>query len=413
MVKWIVGEAPEEGTLVCRFPPDNGVHSLDRLAQPIEIRNRQVKQEVELEVGADIRKGIPKKGQQQEKTTRRVLESETLEICDKDGRVRFTGSAQESSNPWFVVKEVISKNGEKVYHVTRADEWVNFSARTTATESAADLEESERIMKEARVKAKLEFNEYLKQKRKKAEENGLAVPASEEEPEDGLKSKAKKKLIFRRARGLVDGDDMELAESSVAYLGKSGGEIEGEWEGEEAFSDDDDQLFEEDVREELNIDVEDEDIEKDHEAPDDEDLDAQAEELFKNAFGSEIKQIIEEENDKEHVADEDLDDELSKYAADVSPEEEEGEGGQETSKITPVPTAPPVTRKPASKEEQIRARVKGMFWRNDNKLKAKEVLSQFPGINKASEEYQFLTKALRDLAELQGDVLILKQQFRK
>jgi len=54
-----------------------------------------------------------------------------------------------------------------------------------------------------------------------------------------------------------------------------------------------------------------------------------------------------------------------------------------------------------------------MFWRNEYKLKLKDVLAQFPGLNRASEDYQFLTKALKDLAEVKDGMLHLKQQFRK
>ena len=419
MVKWLVGQAPEDGTLVCRFPPENGAHALDKLPQPIEIRKKEKKQEIELEVGADIRRGFPpRKGQQQQQPTRRVVETESWEICDKDGRVRFSGPTQESTNAWFIVKEVITRNNGKEYHVTRADQWINFSTRTAAIESAPDLDESERIMKEARAKAKLEFNEYLKQKRKKPEEIGIAVPSKlvgEDDTDAPDKTNARNKLVFKRARGLVDGDDNEFAESSVAYVGKSGGEVDGEWEGEEAFSDDDELVVDEaNADTELNIDVEEDDVEKDHEGRDHEDLDTLAEELFKNALGSEIKQLMEGEQGRESVEEEELDDELRKYASDLGPEDEmEEEGETAPGKRTPTPSAAPLARKQASKEDQIRARVKGMFWRNDNKLKPKDVLSQFPGIHKASEEYQYLTKALRDLADIQADVLVLKQQFRK
>ena len=421
MVKWVVGQPSSDGTVAARMPADNGFHSLEKLPQPITIQTKRNRQEVELEVGADnkrLTRFLESRGKQKgaPQPERRVIESEVWEVIDKDNRVRFSGSSvaaqQDSSFSWFVVKETQAKT-ETVYELTPVDEWIGFTAKTMAMESALDLEETERVMKESRIKAKSEFNEYLKQKRKKAEEIGIAVPKPADEEDTNASQKARRKLLFKRVRGNDDGDDMDIPDSSVAYVGKSR-EIEGQWEGEEAFSDDDEQLFDDEANANvgLDIDVEDDDVENDKEARDDEDLDAQAEELFKNTFGSEVEKLIHNEQEKEHVADEDLDDELSKYAADLTPEAEEEEK-EEGAKPPAGEAAAPVTKRPTSKEEQIRARVKGMFWRNDNKLKLKEVLTQFPGLNKASEEYQFLTKALRDLADVQKDMLVLKQQFRK
>lgn len=419
-----MGQPASDGTVAARMPADNGFHLLEKIPQPIEIRAMHHKQEVELEVGADNKRltrflesrGKLKGAPQPE---RRVTESEIWEILDKDGKVRFNGSPvgspQDASYSWFVVKQSKIKN-EDCYELTPVDDWIGFQPKTLAMESALDLEETERVMKESRMKAKSEFNEYLKQKRKKAEEMGIAVPESVGTEEGVVEEKTRKKLIFKRVRGNEDGDDMDIPDSAVGYVGKTR-EIEGEWEGEEAFSDDDDQLFidETNANVGLDIDVEDDDVEKDKDAPDEEDLEAQAEELFRNTFGSEVEKLISQDKEKEQVDDQDLDDELSKYAADPTPDadEEENEEKTEGQKETPSAGAAPVARRQASKEEQIRARVKGMFWRNDNKLKLKEVLTQFPGLNKASEDYQFLTKALRDLADVQGDSLVLKQQFRK
>jgi hypothetical protein len=142
--------------------------------------------------------------------------------------------------------------------------------------------------------------------------------------------------------------------------------------------------------------------------------------LFRDTFGEEISKIMNEENAKEKgAAEEDLDDELKQYGG--SSGEDEEESAQPTTDVTIVqqlqatqPVAAPVmvVRK-TTKEDQMRARIKGMFWRNEYKLKLKDVLAQFPGLNRASEDYQFLTKALKDLAEVKDGVLHLKQQFRK
>ena len=410
MINWVVGEGPES-SLVCRFPPDNGVHTLEKISQPAEIQHRKESNQVELEVGADVAKFRFAKAGQSAAPEKRITETESWEIRDKNGRIAFTGAkAPMSENSWFVVKEVVNRKGEKEYHVTPVDDWLQFQAKTSAMEKALDLEQSEQMMKESKLKAKQEFSNYLREKRKKAVENGLIEPVKEDD--ESTIDKKKKKLIFRRLRGNEDADDMDLAESSLAYVGKAR-EFDGEWEGEEAFSDDDETLFRDETNEnvELGIDVEDDDVEKDKEVVDDEDLDAQAVELFKSTFGSEIEKLMHQEQEKEHVADDELDNELSQYAG----LEEREEGAEvELSKSAPSSqTAAATVRKTVSKEEQIRARVKGMFWRNDNKLKLREILSQFPGLSKTSEDYQFLTKALRDLAEVQGDVLNLKQQFRK
>lgn len=420
MIKWVVGEAPEGGTIVARFPADNGVHALEKISQPAEIRRKTDSQEVELEVGADVQKfrfGRPQKNNSQS-SDRRVAESESWEISDKDGKTRFVGGRSDGvpQNSWFVARQVTNAKGEEEYHLTKVDEWINFSAKTTAMESALDLDRSEQLMKESKVKAKAEFSEYLKQKRKKAIESGLIEAVKDmDDTLDALTKKTRRKLVLKRIRGNEDGDDMELAESSVAFVGKSR-EIEGEWEGEEAFSDDDEQLFEDEANAnlDLGIDVEEDDVEKDHDVRDEDDLDAEAKDFFKNTFGSEIEKLIHQEQEKEHVADDELDDELSKYAGEAEEEEEEQAAGvQPSSSVAGTIQIAASIRKTASREEQIRARVKGMFWRNDNKLKLREILGQFPGLSKTSEEYQYLTKALRDIAEVKGDILHLKQQFRK
>jgi hypothetical protein len=422
MINWIVGEETDGGTAIARLPPDNGYRSLEKLGQPMELRRNKITQEVEMEVGADIKRFGrfgPSRQKGAPQNDRRIVETERWEISDKDGKVHFTGTNSVSDNlsSWFVIKEVKDKKKGLAYHITRANEWINFSAKTLAMDSAPDLEESEKVMKESQLRAKAEFNDYLKQKRRKAEENGI-IPQDflGEGATTGQKSsieKARRKLLFKRVRGAEDGDDMDVPESSVAYVGNSR-EIDGEWEGAEAFSDDDEQLFEDEANANLGleIDVEDDDVEKDNDVRDDEDLDAQAEDLFRNAFGLEIQKLIHNEQEKEHVAEDELDDELSKYAS-LSPDQEEEEEAEISTESRSAPAPSTALRKAGSKEEQIRARVKGMFWRNDNQLKLKEVLTQFPGLSKASEEYQFLTKALRDLADVQGDRLILKQQFRK
>lgn len=280
------------------------------------------------------------------------------------------------------------------------------------------METSEQTMKDSKIKAKTEFNEYLKLKRKKAQELGIAAtPADGSDDDTDPKNKLRqKKKLLRRMKG-GDGDDVEVAESSVAFLGIQR-DIEGEWEGEEAFSDDDEQLGGDEANEhaELGIDVEDDDVEKDKVAPEDDDLEAQAEELFKDTFGQEIQKLMVDEQQKEHVGEDDLDDELGKYAG-LADEDEEAptpeDEGAAVVKTGAKPEAAPTTARKTSKEEQIRARVKGMFWRNEYKLKLKDILAQFPGLNRASEEYQFLTKALKDLAEVKDGVLHLRQQFRK
>ena len=225
---------------------------------------------------------------------------------------------------------------------------------------------------------------------------------------------------MKKLRG-ADGDDVEVADSAVAFQGADR-DIEGEWEGDEAFSDDDEQLFEDEINAnaELNIDVDEDDVVKDKEAiVDEEDQEARMDLLFKDAFGEEILKLMQSEKTKEKVTDEDLDDELKQFEGEMVDEEEQEEEAQAQStvsrKSTPeaTTTAPVMVARKATKEDQIRARIKGMFWRNEYKLKLKDILGQFPGLNRGSEDYQFLTKALKDLAEVKDGVLHLKQQYRK
>lgn len=415
MIRWVVGDSCDKRIVA------KSLDGLEKLHQPVTVSQRVESREVELEVGADVNRFKQFSIKKAEVANRRVLEEEKWTVQDRDGRVRFTGQPiQVDAGCWFVVREVVGSKG-KEYSVSRVDKWIGFSTTTVAQQTAPDLETSEKLMKEARIKSRSEFNDYLKQKRLKAEENGLAVASSiqgigGEEGETSLQKRIKrKKLVLKRLkRG--DEEDMDVAESSVAYLGIPK-DAEGQWEGEEAFSDDDEALFEDsaaNANAELDIEVSDDDVEKDKTASFDYD-EAQTEELFKDAFGDEIVKIIHDEYQKEHVADDDLDSELKKFGN--LEEEDETDIVQETpasgeSASKPPASAPSVSRK-TSKEEQVRARIKGMFWRSEYKLKLKDILAQFPGLNRTSEEYQYLTKALKDLAEVKEGVLHLKPQYRK
>jgi hypothetical protein len=421
MIRWVVGKDPSSGTFVSKFPEENSVHSLDKIAQPAVVCREIRSKEVELEVGSDI----PRFRQFQKRTStqsqpKRSFEDEKWSIKDKEGKVRFNGQpGGVDSNCWFVIKQVLGKTGVKEYHLTRVDKWLSFTPSTSAQEAALDLESSEQLMKDRKQKEKTEFSEYLKQKRRKAEENGIALAETGDisDTDEKKQNMRRKKLVLKRLRG-GDGDDNEFAESSVAFVGAAR-DVDGEWEGEEAFSDDDEKLFDDEVNAnvELGIEVSDDDVEKDKVVPEDDDLEAQAETLFKDTFGSEVEKLIHNEQEKEHVAEEDLDDELKKFEG-LSDEEEQQEETKEdtrteTAKKAPIRPEPQLILKKSTKEEQIRARIKAMFWRNEYKLKLRDVLSQFPGLNRNSEDYQFLTKALKDLADITDGVLHLKQQFRK
>ena len=416
MVRWVVGKAPDE-ILVGKFPKGapNSAHSLDKIAQPAVLSHEVTSREIELEVGSDLPrfKQFQKKGTVAEpQAPKRVLEEESWAIKDKDGSVKYRGrpGGVEASS-WCLVREMVNAKGETEYHVNRVDQWLNFQPSISAQERAPDLETSESVMKEMKQKAKTEFSDYLKQKRRKAEENGVVLAKGAESEDDATKPsvKRKRKLLLRRRR--EEGE--EAAESSVAFVGGNN-DKEGGWEGEEAFSDDDDQLFDDEANAhvELGMEVEDDDVERDRNTPDEE-------EVLKDAFGSEIEKIMHEEQEKEHVAEDELDDELKKYAESDMGDDQPEVGGEDEAEAATKPPArpakpePPMMARKTTKEEQIRARVKGMFWRNEYKLKLKDILAQFPGLNRAAEEYQHLTRALKDLADVKDGVLHLKQQFRK
>ena len=410
MIRWVVGDSSR--TIVGKFSSDinDEVHNIDKLPQPVVVSD-----------------GVP-----------------DWTVCDRDNYVRFRGfpngtsdAAGPSSSCWILVEEVDAgdKASEETEYIVRpVSDWVNFNLVTQAQRNALDLEESEKQMKDAKLNARQEFNDYLKMKARKAAEKGIAVLEPEigesvGEPGEGGKRTIKlmRRKVMKKLRG-ADGDDMEVADSAVAFQGADR-DIEGEWEGNEAFSDDDEQLFEDEINAnaELNIDVEDEDVIKDKEAiVDEEDEESRIDLLFKDAFGEEITKLMQEEKTKEKVTDEDLDAELKQFEDEgMGDEEEQAEEGAQpvqaaaaaaaSRKTTPetTMTAPVMVARKATKEEQIRARIKGMFWRNEYKLKLKDILAQFPGLNRGSEDYQFLTKALKDLAEVKDGFLHLRQQYRK
>jgi hypothetical protein len=432
MIRWVVG-GELDGVGVGKFPSVSGPsnHDIEKLPKPIVIGRTRITQEIELEVGAEnprFRPGFLRKKDEEERRQKRTVEEDVWFIKDRDGRECFKGkpTMASSSSQWFAVREVMTADGEKEYHVHAIRDWLNFTPVTHAQKSARDLEESERLMKELKIKEKKEYSEYLKLKSKKAEEAGVGVPNKEDYEDTGVSDKKRtlrilRKKVLKKIRG--DGDDVDIADSAVAFQGADR-DIEGEWEGNEAFSDDDEQLFEDEANSklELDIDVEDDDVVKDKEAVvvnEEADIDeVEVDMLFKDTFGDEISKIMNEEHAKEKgTAEEDLDDELKQYAGSSGDDDEEtgAEVVSQSSAATPqpAPVAPVMMVRKTTKEDQMRARIKGMFWRNEYKLKLKDILAQFPGLNRASEDYQFLTKALKDLAEVKDGVLHLKQQFRK
>ena len=394
MIRWLVGDT-STACVVGKFSTDvnDDVHNVDKLPQPVVLGN-----------------GAP-----------------DWTICDRDNQVRFRGVVNGGGSSWLLVEETEGASSDETEYVVRpVGDWVNFNLVSRAERNALDLEESEKQMKDARLNARQEFNEYLKLKSKKAAEKGIAVPqeADSLEAQDGGKRTIKlmRRKVLKKLRG-ADGDDVEVADSAVAFQGADR-DIEGEWEGNEAFSDDDEQLFEDEINAnaELNIDVDDDDVVKNKEAVLDEEDDESSgiDALFKDALGEDISKLMQSEKTKEKVTDEDLDAELKQFEGDMVDEEETEEVSQQASasrKSTngegSSTSAPVMVARKVTKEEQIRARIKGMFWRNEYKLKLKDILAQFPGLNRGSEEYQFLTKALKDLAEVKDGVLHLKQQHRK
>ena len=400
MIRWVVGDSTTKAkSIVGKFAFDTNdeIHNIDKLPQPVVLNEGVV----------------------------------DWTVCDRDNEVRFRGFPNNiggsSSSSWLIVEEVENTTAEQgvEYVVKPVRDWINFNLVTKAERNAADLDESEKQMKEAKSSARQEFTEYLKMKARKAAEKGIAV-AGATAMDDGEGEPAKRTIklmrrkVLKKLRG-ADGDDVEVADSAVAFQGADR-DIEGEWEGDKAFSDDDEQLFEDEINAnaELNIDVDEDDVVKDKEAiVDEEDQEARMDLLFKDAFGEEILKLMQSEKTKEKVTDEDLDDELKQFEGEMVDEEEQEEEAQAQSivsrKSTPeaTTTAPVMVARKATKDDQIRARIKGMFWRNEYKLKLKDILGQFPGLNRGSEDYQFLTKALKDLAEVKDGVLHLKQQYRK
>lgn len=392
MIRWVVGSADADAgskrRIVARFPaaPSEPHKSVfDKLPQPITVHQDNT-------VGS-----VP------------------ITVKDRDNVTRFQGRpvGAEATASWYMLKEVKVGDDEMEYHVFPVEQnWVNFEKVSREPNAALDLEQTEKLMKERMLKSRSEYNDYLKLKSKKAQETGISSVKNDYNEESGAGiSKSRKSLKFKRSRN-------DMPESAVSFKKADDEDGDGQWEGDEAFSDDDDQLFKDEVNEREELDIDDEDIigEGDQEPVDSED----EEQLFKDTFGEEITKIMHDTHAKEKNIDEDdLDDELKKYGDLGSPDDEDmPEASQSSSSAPPAPSAPAqqaplIIARKTSKEDQIRARIKGMFWRSEYKLKLKDILAQFPGLNRSSEEYQLLTKSLKDLAEVKDGVLHLKPQFRK
>ena len=176
------------------------------------------------------------------------------------------------------------------------------------------------------------------------------------------------------------------------------------WEGDEDFSDDDDLLADDEEQQKEEVAVEGDEVPGDTKTSAD-------------VFARDIAAILAKDKEKEKIAMEEdtLDAELE--GIDAGQEDSDSEMVAIPSLTSLMPNIPPqalpALRKPVSKAEDIKARIKDLFWRSEFSAKPAEILAIFPKIKKGSEDYSLLTSALKELADVRDDRLFLKPAFRK
>jgi hypothetical protein len=171
---------------------------------------------------------------------------------------------------------------------------------------------------------------------------------------------------------------------------------DNDWEGNEEFSDDDELVSdEEQQKEEIAVDVE-----------DDVNIgDIDSKKKTKNTFGLEISKILEKEKEKAEEAEETE----IQYQPDFEDSDEDMES---TSPIQETPVKPIPVKPQISKEEEIRARIKDLFYRNEFSLEISQVTQTFP-FARGSEEYTILFKIVKEIADVVERKLYLKSQYRR
>lgn len=323
----------------------------------------------------------------------KTVDVEDWTVYDGAGKPVITGhpSAADADNKsvWLAVQpsqQIVNGCMQTVYSIHQAKYWLDL--RRPPTGRDLDADEVDKEMRKVKVlenQARKHFEKFVVEK------------------EEEAAPKPKRKKPSRS-------DDPS---SSINFQAPR--DEEGEWEGEQEFSDDDELLAddEENQKDELGLDVDADDAEKSKEPVDDED------ETVHDKFGDDILRILQNEQEKEKNANDEnlLDLELEQMGS-ADDEDDDGpklESGESSPAQLPLPVAQPrptqARRVPLTKEEEMRARVKDLFWRNEFSLSPEDVKNAIP-IPKGHADYKLLVDSLRDLAEVRAGRLYLRQQFR-
>ena len=262
----------------------------------------------------------------------------------------------------------------EVYLVKPVSYWLELAKPPAGKDQDADeVERAMKVMKAFDTQERKKFEKFIGEK------------PEDEEPEG--KKKQSKKRPRRAAREPED----------ALQVG------ENDWEGNEEFSDDDDALADD---EEQQKDEKALDAVEDEMAPDEE----EDKHKVKDKFAEEISRILAAEKDKLND-DDTLDAELQEMSEED--EEEMVVVSQSSSPSIPPTVAPAPTTRPLSRQDEIKAKIKDLFWRKEYVVKVTDVLGLFPKIKKGSEEYGFVSSALKDIADVRDGLLYLKMVFRK
>ena len=321
----------------------------------------------------------------------KTVDIEDWTVFDGLGKPVIIGhpSAADSDNKsvWLAVQpsqQIVNGSMQTVYSVHHAKYWLDL--RRPPTGRDLDADEVDREMRKVKVQDNQERKHFEK----------FVIDKVEDEPVPKPKRKKTTKS-----------DDPV---SSINFQAPR--DEDGEWEGEQEFSDDDELLADDDdnQKDELGLDVDADDAEKTKEPVDDED------ETVQDKFGDDITRILQNEQEKEKNANDEnlLDLELEQMGSDDDDDApvESGESSPVQFNVAAPPTRPVQPRRaPLSKEDEMRARVKDLFWRNEFSLSTDDIRNSIP-IPKGHVDYKLLVDSLRELAEVRGGRLYLRQQFR-
>ncbi|EER17126.1 Cylicin-1, putative [Perkinsus marinus ATCC 50983] len=475
-VRWIVDTDATNGGVdvdVAKFPPNFGTKSdrsnvaeggsgFSNVSDDATLTSQRTKVRVELEIGEKKNFNAFKKKEEQIRTARYDEEdSMTLRGASQGSSAIYCGRpTANDTSCWFSLSVDPSNPG--IYRLAPVRKWHEFrpltgvELRMARTEAPSDVaaapsatadggvttkssrvkeetetEIAEQVMKKQRLADKNDEKRFIRMRAaielKKAKVKGGETEEGYD-AEKAARKEAKRRLKASKA-AKHDLETKDVPGSSLSVGKLYAVKHDDEWEGNEDFSDDDELLDDPDAGNEVQIETTgavDKEKEKMKEARTGRDSDnessssSDSEDEQATSLGKAITSIMEKERNKEEVrkeglADVALDDELLQTG--VDPDEIDDDAGQNDDKTRKDTSASATTtavkaNKPSKQDEMVE-KLKQLFARNEYRLGLREVLATFPGMKKNSEEYKWLTRSLKDMAEVRDHLLYLKKEYRK